>query len=153
MEIDHINIVVSDLETSIRFFEALGFIVKDNAPLEGEWISNIVGLRDVKARYAKLQLPDDKTFLELIQYYTPIGKADPDIAKPNQIGFRHMAFRVENIEDLVKQAKNSGAQFFSDIITYERTGKKLIYFTGPDNIVLEFAQYPENAVNPALNTL
>ncbi len=143
MKIDHINIVVSDIDNSINFFEMLGFGVEDDARLEGEWISDIVGLPSVKARYAKLKLPGDEMFLELIQYYSPEGNKDPGMDKPNQIGFRHMAFSVSNIDELVGRLKENNVEFTSNVREYPKTGKKLVYFTGPDGIVLEFAQYPE----------
>ncbi|HKQ32343.1 MAG TPA: VOC family protein, partial [Thermodesulfobacteriota bacterium] len=45
LAIDHINIVVSDLEKSVRFYtELLGFIESKRAHLEGDWIESIVGL-------------------------------------------------------------------------------------------------------------
>ena len=50
LAIDHINIVVSDLERSVRFYtELLGFKESKRAHLEGEWIESIVGLKGVVA--------------------------------------------------------------------------------------------------------
>lgn len=42
--IDHINIVVRDLEKAKQFFFDLGFIVLKEGKLEGEWIDKIVKL-------------------------------------------------------------------------------------------------------------
>ena len=66
--IDHINIVVSDLETSVSFFtEHLDFQVYKRDDLQGDWISKVVGLEHVKATYVQLILPGSETTLELIQ--------------------------------------------------------------------------------------
>ncbi len=148
MHLDHINIVVTDLEKSQKFFQLLGFETKDDAMLEGEWISDVVGLPDVKARYVKMKLPGDETFLELIQYFSPVGNKDPDLAKPNQIGFRHMAFSVKNIDEIVAHLKENDVEFMSEIRVFPKTGKKLLYFKGPDGIVMEFAQYNEIEQKP-----
>ena len=55
--IDHLNIVVADLERSVLFYtELLGFRLMKEAQLEGEWIDRIVGLKgtavNVQARIA-----------------------------------------------------------------------------------------------------
>ena len=64
--IDHINIVVKDLQTVKDFFISLGFQEKDQSRLSGDWISKTVGLEDVDAEYVKLTLPGDSTSIELI---------------------------------------------------------------------------------------
>ena len=51
--IDHINIVVADLERSVAFYtEVLGFRKTQEVFMEGEWIESIVGLRGVTGRVA-----------------------------------------------------------------------------------------------------
>ena len=144
MRIDHVNIVVSDLGESTRFFELLGFEVVKADDLEGQWITDIVGLPDVKARYAALRLPDDPMVLELIQYFSPEGSCDPLIGNANQIGFRHMAFQVDNIDAMVERLQSKDVEFLSDVQTYSATGKRLVYFKGPDGVLLEFAEYQDN---------
>ncbi|MDH5723395.1 MAG: VOC family protein [Alphaproteobacteria bacterium] len=141
MKIDHINIVVSDLKQSSDFFQILGFTIEDEALLKGEWISKVVGFPDTEARYIKMKLPDDTIFLELIEYYNPVGAKDPDIGKPNQVGFRHIAFNVRNIESLTEKLEEANIELFSDIQVFPKTGKKIIYFKGPDDIILELAEY------------
>ncbi len=140
-KINHINIVVSNLDKTKTFFVQLGFVVGDESELSGEWISNIVNLKNVNARYVTLSLPGTETNLELIEYKSPKSTQDPNMQKANQIGFRHIAFEVENIEDVVYNLKDKGIKFISPIQTYPKTGKRLVYFWGPDNILLELAQY------------
>ena len=142
-KIDHINIVVSDLETTRRFFLQLGFSVEDTARLEGEWISKIVGIEGAIADYISLSLPNNPTRIELIQYHSPDSGIDQDMHKPNQIGFRHIAFQVDCIEEEVEKLTRLGIKMVGSIQAYPKTGKKLVYFYGPDNILLEYAQYPE----------
>jgi catechol 2,3-dioxygenase-like lactoylglutathione lyase family enzyme len=52
--IDHINIVVKDLEKVKAFFASLGFEVMDQPQLSGAWISETVGLENVDAEYVRL---------------------------------------------------------------------------------------------------
>ena len=140
-KIHHINISVTDVEKAKAFFmDLLGFQVKTEGDLEGAWIDKVVGLDKVKAHYVQLILPESETALELIQYYHPKGKIDPAINQANQIGFRHMAFEVKQIERVYNKLKAAGVELLSDIQVYQES-KKLCYFYGPDGIILELAEY------------
>jgi catechol 2,3-dioxygenase-like lactoylglutathione lyase family enzyme len=140
-KINHINVVVSNLDEAKSFFVQLGFTVGDESELSGEWISSIVALSNVMARYATLNLPGTETNLELIEYASPPSERDPNMGKANQMGFRHIAFEVENIDEIVQDLKDKGIKFISSIHAYPKTGKRLVYFWGPDGILLELAQY------------
>jgi catechol 2,3-dioxygenase-like lactoylglutathione lyase family enzyme len=140
-KINHINMVVSNLDEAKSFFIQLGFIIGDESELSGEWISSIVDLPNVVARYATLKLPGTETNLELIEYTSPPSERDLNMGKANQMGFRHIAFEVGNIDDMVQDLKDKGIKFISSIHTYPKTGKRLVYFWGPDGILLELAQY------------
>ncbi len=140
-KINHINVVVSDLDEAESFFIQLGFTVGDESELSGEWISSIVALPNVRARYVTLKLPGTETNLELIEYASPPSERDPNMGKANQMGFRHIAFEVENIDEIVQDLKDKDIKFISSIHTYPKTGKRLVYFWGPDGILLELAQY------------
>jgi catechol 2,3-dioxygenase-like lactoylglutathione lyase family enzyme len=141
--IDHVNIVVGDLEVATHFFCRLGFSVTHRGTLEGAWISAIVNLEDVKASYVQLSLEGSETTLELITYHYPPSPGTAAKRRPNDIGIRHIAFAVTDIDALVANLKTRGIDFFGEVQTYPETGKKLVYFHGPDGIILEFAQYPD----------
>jgi catechol 2,3-dioxygenase-like lactoylglutathione lyase family enzyme len=143
-KIDHINIVVSDLDEAKAFFLILGFQEVISSRLSGEQLSIVTGLKDIEAEFVGLSIPGTNTNVELIQYFFPVGDKDPKLSLPNQIGFRHMAFAVDDIEAEVNRLRSKGIEFESDIQVWERTGKKLVYFYGPDGILFEFAQYPES---------
>lgn len=143
-QIDHINIVVSDLDGATRFFLDLGFEEVTASRLTGRQMSTVTGLADIEAEFVALSLPGAGTHLELIQYFSPPGGGDPELNKANRLGFRHLAFSVDDIEAVVQMLKAKGVEFVSDIQTWEKTGKKLVYFYGPDDILLELAQYPQS---------
>jgi catechol 2,3-dioxygenase-like lactoylglutathione lyase family enzyme len=139
--LDHINIVVSDLDRARRFFELFGFKTLDASALSGEWISEIVQLEDVSARYVRLELPGTACKIELIVYDHPVQEDQIHPGRANQIGLRHLAFAVKDIELEVTRLENAGVEFLSDIHVYQKLGKKLVYFYGPDGILLELAEY------------
>ncbi|HHE74700.1 MAG TPA: VOC family protein [Desulfobacteraceae bacterium] len=142
--LDHLNIVVSDLKAAQSFFELFGFTEVDASELSGEWISTVVGLEGVVARYVRLALPNTNIKVELIAYDHPSSIKSEDLSKANGIGIRHLAFEVEDIEAEMARLRGHGVQFLSDVFIYEKIGKKLVYFLGPDGILLELAEYPSN---------
>ena len=142
--VDHVNIVVQDLDTAIEFFELLGMKVTARKLLEGKWVENVVNLSNVKAEFASLQLPDGKTVVELLKYLNPAGDADPKLGVANQIGYRHIAFSVINIEAWHKKLTELGIETLSGVqIVTNYRDKKMFYFKGPEGILLELMEYPE----------
>lgn len=139
-KIDHINIVVADLASARDFFLALGFTVVRGGPLQGQWIDDVVQLSAVRAEYVALSLPETQTSLELLTFYAPEGGKESSPNRANQMGIRHIAFEVSDIENTVTDLKKKGIRFFSDIKVYNGS-KKLCYFWGIEGIILELAEY------------
>ena len=83
--------------------------------------------------------------MELIQYITPKGFASSQLGQANQIGLRHIAFTVDDIHAEVDRLRSNGIRFHSDIHSWERSGKQIVYFHGPEGILLELAQYPDDS--------
>lgn len=147
--IDHINIVVKDLEAMIRFYsEALGFTVTKRVTISGEWIDRTVGLSGVTGEVVYLDLPAGPR-VELIRYVSPLGLEPVGLDQPNTIGLRHMAFRVEDIDQAVHRARLAGVTFLSEIqtvpdsqVTYAGgVRKRLVYFRDPEGNLLELCEY------------
>jgi catechol 2,3-dioxygenase-like lactoylglutathione lyase family enzyme len=42
---DHVSVVVDDLEAAIAFFVELGMELEGEAPIEGRWVDRVVGRR------------------------------------------------------------------------------------------------------------
>jgi catechol 2,3-dioxygenase-like lactoylglutathione lyase family enzyme len=63
-KIDHINVVVSDLEASKKFFAQLGFVTKREGAFDGSWIETLTHLNHVSATFAAMALPNDSVVLD-----------------------------------------------------------------------------------------
>lgn len=146
--IDHINIVVRDLDANVRFYrDVLGFKVTMEALLEGEWIEAIVGLRGVRANCVYLQ-PASGPRIELLCYENPHGAEVVGQGLANTLGMRHMAFLVPDIEAEYLRLKSHGVVFLSPPVTVplvsvkNLTGRKrLCYFHAPEGVLLEICDY------------
>ena len=147
--VDHINLVVSDLEKSVDFYtNLLGFKEVRRAHLEGDWIEKIVGLKDVKAEVAYIVAPEGEPRIELLWYSTPAGESARMNSQANTIGLRHIAFRVDDIQRSFQKLKDAGVTIISEpttvpasVISHDMGRKTLCYFLDPDGVILEFAEY------------
>ncbi|MCH7949569.1 MAG: VOC family protein [Candidatus Dadabacteria bacterium] len=147
--IDHINIVVSDLERSVKFYtELLGFKKTNSAHLEGDWIESIVGIKGVVADVAFIVAPAGEPRIELLCYKSPIGDSLPQNSLANTVGLRHIALRVDDIYEMAGRLKNAGVKLLSEpvtvpttVVTHDAGHKMLCYFHDPDGVLLEITEY------------
>jgi hypothetical protein len=67
---DHVGVVVDDLEAAIAFFVELGMELEGEAPIEGRWVDRLVGLDGVRVDIAMMRTPDGHGRLELTKFHT-----------------------------------------------------------------------------------
>src|SRR5262245_18943271 len=145
--VDHINIVVTDLERSVRFYtETLGFSKTKEAYLEGGWIDHIVGLQGVKARAVFVVAPAGEPRIELLRYELPRGAAPAENSRANTVGLRHIALRVDDMAATLARLRAAGVTIFSEpvrvpggVVKHDAGEKTLVYFLDPDGVILELA--------------
>jgi catechol 2,3-dioxygenase-like lactoylglutathione lyase family enzyme len=139
---DHLNIVVSDLDAAREFFAVLGFTEGISSELDAAFLEKLTGIKEARGRFVALHHAGSHVSIELLKFEAG-SLREEEIGRADRIGFRHLAFAVSDIEAEVRRLRDHGIQFISDIQTWEKTGKKLVYFYGPDAILLELAEYPK----------
>jgi catechol 2,3-dioxygenase-like lactoylglutathione lyase family enzyme len=149
ISIDHINIVVDDLERMKAFYcDILGMTVSKEATISGEWIEKIVGLKNVVADVCYLDLHQGPR-IELIKYHSPNGTRPVALSDPNTKGLRHVALRVEDLDKATTALKRAGVRFFGEVqavpdsqVSYAGgVQKRLAYFHDPEGNLLELCCY------------
>ncbi|MBV9470395.1 MAG: VOC family protein [Abitibacteriaceae bacterium] len=147
IRIDHINIVVSDLARSVKFYsELLGLRRGFEATLEGAWIERVTGLKGAQAQCVFMESDDPSARLELLQYLSPAGAAIEVNSLPQTPGIRHVAFLVDDLDALVQKLQAAGVPLVSEPVlvpfAVSTMGqKRLCYFHDPDGTLLEAAAY------------
>jgi catechol 2,3-dioxygenase-like lactoylglutathione lyase family enzyme len=148
-QIDHVNLVVSDLPRMLAFYrDVLGLTVTKQVTIEGEWIGRTVGLTGARAEVVYLDLATGPR-IELIRYLSPDAIRVAGVEKPNAVGLRHIAFRVEDVDAVLVKLRRADVQFFSDVqtvpdsqVTYAGgIRKRLVYFRDPEGNILELCEY------------
>lgn len=119
-KIHHIAIIGSDYARSKNFYvDLLGFeVVREN-------------YREERDDY-KIDLKCGEQEIELF-----IIKNSPKrVNQPEALGLRHLAFYVDDVEDVVAQLNQKGIE--TEPIRFDAfTGKKMTFFFDPDGLPLE----------------
>jgi catechol 2,3-dioxygenase-like lactoylglutathione lyase family enzyme len=136
---DHVGVVVDDLEAAVDFFVELGLERIGGGSVEGEWVDRIVGLEGVRSEFAFVQTPDGHGRLELIQFHTPPAQREERDAPANTLGIRHLTFAVDDIDDSVARLQARGAELVGEVVRYEDM-YRLCYVRGPAGIIVELTE-------------
>ncbi len=137
--IDHVGLVVNDLAGAIAFFLDFGLKVEGEARMEGDLLDHLLRLEGVKTEFAMLQTPDGGTKIEIIKFLSPTDGGALDQRPVNALGFRHIAFQVDDIEAVVAKLKAKGMDVFGEVQNYQNV-YKLCYCRGPEGIILDLAE-------------
>ena len=138
---DHVGVVVDDLEVAIAFFVELGMELDGGTtPVEGDWVDVVVGLDDVRVEIAFVRTPDGHGRLELTKFHTPKAiRAEPENALGNTLGLRSVMFAVDDIDATLAGLRARGAELVGEVVQYEDS-YRLCYVRGPEGIIVALAQ-------------
>lgn len=122
--IHHVAIICSNYEKSKHFY------------------TEVLGLKVIAEHYREqrdswkldLQLPDGSN-IELFSF----PNAPKRSSYPEAQGLRHLAFKVESVEQVAQQLSAKGIAI-EPIRIDEYTGKKFTFFSDPDDLPLEIYQ-------------
>lgn len=122
--IHHIAIICSNYEVSKNFYvEKLGFKVLGEVYRE-------------ERKSWKLDLAVNDVYqIELFSFPEPSARP----SRPEAAGLRHLAFEVDDVENVMKELNLKGIET-EPIRIDEFTGKKFTFFTDPDGLPLELYQ-------------
>jgi catechol 2,3-dioxygenase-like lactoylglutathione lyase family enzyme len=138
--LDHVGVVVDDLEAAIAFFVELGMELEGEAPIEGPWVDRVNGLDGVRVDIAMLRTPDGHGRLELTKFHTPTAvSAEPANAAGNTLGLRTIMFAVDDIDATVAGLRARGAELVGEVAQYQDS-YRLCYARGPEGIIVALAE-------------
>jgi catechol 2,3-dioxygenase-like lactoylglutathione lyase family enzyme len=137
---DHVGVVVDDLEAAVAFFVDLGMELEGEAPIEGEWVDRVSGLDGVRVDVAMLRTPDGHGRIEVTRFRTPTAiSADPENALGNTLGLRSVMFAVDDIDATVAGLRARGGELVGEVVQYQDS-YRLCYARGPEGVIVALAE-------------
>lgn len=131
---DHVGIAVRSIDEALPFYiEVLGGVVEDR------YTSDAPG---VEVHVAVIRTADN-----LIELLEPTNKNSPidRFIKQKGKGVHHMAYRVDDLDRAIFEAKNKGIRFLEDTLRTNARGRRLIYINpiSTDGTLIELCTYPD----------
>ena len=142
----HTNIVSTDWKKLAAFYiEVLDCRpVPPERNLSGKWLDQGTGVKSASIEGMHLRLPgfgDSGPTLEIFQYERIERNYPP---KANRKGFGHLAFHVDNVEEIKKKVISYGGGSLGEITKKEVPGVGLltfVYMTDPEGNILELQNW------------
>lgn len=126
MKLEHLNLVVIDLEKTLTFYQA----AFPHWTIRGEGQATWYG-----TPRNWLHFGDDYNYLTFNDGGTGVNR---DL-KSNSVGMAHFAFVTTNLQQVIERLKAAGFELakYSDTDEYRKNG----YFIDPDGYEVEFVEY------------
>ncbi|MCK5470330.1 MAG: VOC family protein [Cyclobacteriaceae bacterium] len=142
----HTNILAKDWKKLSQFYiDVFGCKpVYPERDLKGEWIDNMTNISGVHIEGIHLELPgyENGPTIEIFGYNKSAGKNK--IPQIDEIGFTHIAFKVDDVHEYVEKVLSNGGSFYGEIIENEIEGVGIltaVYMRDPEKNIVEIQNW------------
>ena len=136
----HCGIVVSDMERSLSFYrDLLGLKVVRGMEESGEYIDNMLSLRDVRVSTVKMSAPDGPSLIELLEFHSHPAES-PTKTKAYSVGPTHVAFTVDDLDATYRRLLDAGVRFNAPPQLSPDGYAKVTFCRDPDGTLLELVE-------------
>jgi len=132
VRLEHVNLVGTNIERSLNFYQAAFPHWKVRAEGVGEWFG--------KSR-SWIHFGDDYQYLAISDF----GEGENRDIQGHSVGLAHLAFAVNDLDSLIARLKKAGYEISSP--GAEAAYRKNIYFMDPDGFEIEFTEYLSDIPN------
>jgi catechol 2,3-dioxygenase-like lactoylglutathione lyase family enzyme len=133
--IDHVGVVVADLEAAIAFFLELGLELEGEAEVGGKWADDLLGLDGVRADIAVVRTPDGHGRVELSKFHSPVATSTGPRAPVDTPGIPRLTFVVDAVDDVLDRLRAHGAELVGEVAQYKDI-YRYCYIRGPEGIII-----------------
>ncbi len=142
----HTNLIAKDVPAMIAFYKnALGCSsIGQTRDLNGAWVDRLTGIPNAHIFGEHLALPgyvDGGPTLEIFGYDTVISDMAVSI---KTVGFSHIAFAVDNVEETLNQVLASGGGLIGEVVNAAYPDGRVatfVYVTDPEGNILELQSW------------
>jgi predicted enzyme related to lactoylglutathione lyase len=142
----HTNLIAGDWKKLVRFYrDVFGCIPRGpERDLSGEWLDRVTSLSAARLGGVHLRLPgygDTGPMLEIFSYE---DMSDKQLPMPNEPGFAHVAFAVDDVEQALETVISAGGGSVGEIATTEVDGVgsvQVVYARDPEGNIVELQKW------------
>ena len=137
-DIRHTGIVVADFEVSLYFYrDLLGCRVAKQMEEAGDYIDNILSLRNVQVTTVKLTSPSGQ-MIELLKYHS--HPAVENMREICEMGISHIAFTVGDLDVDYDMLRGKGIKFNSPPQKSPDGYAKVTFCRAPEGTLIELVE-------------
>jgi len=139
----HVGMCVSDLERSIAFYrDVLGFTeVARRLNITDAGSANLLDFPEMDVELVYLER--DEIRIELLWYRVPDAQVADGRRPMNLVGLTHLAFRVGDLDDLVRRIEAGGGTVLPATTATFEQGNRGVMTLDPDGIRVELIERPD----------
>ncbi len=142
----HVNIVSKNIQALAKFYQDAFECIPIFQPREisGSWVDQGTGLKNARLKTIQLKLPccdKDSPALEIFEYDSTKEKQSP---LANQLGLRHIAFLVDDVEAVRQRVLNFGGSDLGKITERDISGIGrliFVYMKDPEGNIVEILKW------------
>jgi catechol 2,3-dioxygenase-like lactoylglutathione lyase family enzyme len=141
LHIDHVTVVVRDVQKANAFFALLGFVEEKSTVISGSTFARYMGVEGIEAEHVTLvsKQSTPRFEIQLLRYIKPTHLSDTDVANLAKLGYNHICFAVTDLDAEVERLTNQGVQLRTEVLDFH--ARKLVFLSGPEGITVELAEW------------
>ena len=139
--LDHVTLVVRDLDRAKAFFPLLGFEEDRSVVISGPVVAPYMGVPGIEADHVTLVLAGatPRLGVQLLHYRHPDPLPDRDIERLEKVGVNHVAFTVADVEAEVARLRARGVELRNEVMDFH--SRKLVFLEGPEGGTVELVEW------------
>ena len=136
----HTGITISSLGEPLIFYQTLGFKILTHSVESGKIIDKFSSIKGICVKIIKL-IDEKGGMIELLYYISHLCRNKLNLKRQIiQIGISHIAFTVDNLDELYKKLKKQGIKFNYPVQISEDGKVKIAFCRDPDGNLCELVE-------------
>lgn len=146
MRYAHTNIIARDWKSLSQFYiDVFGCSIRPpERDLSGGWVDSGTGVNNARIRGVHLNLPGYDAGGPTLEIFSYSEMLEREPAMANSIGFAHIAFEVDAVQDTWKAAMAKGGSPLGKVTEKEVPGVgtlTFVYFRDPEGNIVEILSW------------
>jgi len=136
----HFGIVVSDMERSLHFYrDLLGLNIVRAMDESGQYLDNMLALKDVRVTTVKMSAESGSTLVELLEFESHPRQPRGDL-EVCSVGPSHVAFAVDDLDAIYRRLLQAGVHFNAPPQLSPDGYAKVTFCQDPDGTSVELVE-------------